>query len=58
MLLGAVVSPFEQEFTPFLRGLSPFDPLQPIALRSQVKPQTNAITELNKFIDRQIGMLV
>ena len=44
------------EFDPFLKGLSPFQPLTPIALAPQ--KQTDALSELNKFIGRQTGMLV
>jgi len=44
------------EFDPFLQGLSPFQPLTPIALAPQ--KQTDALSELNKFIGRQTGMLV
>ena len=44
------------EFDPFLKGLSPFQPLTPIALAPQ--KQTDAMSELNKFIGRQTGMLV
>ena len=44
------------EFDPFLQGLSPFQPLTPIALSPQ--KQTDAMGELNKFLGRQTGMLV
>ena len=44
------------KFDPFLKGLSPFQPLTPIALAPQ--KQTDALSELNKFIGRQTGMLV
>ena len=44
------------KFDPFLKGLSPFQPLTPIALAPQ--KQTDAMSELNKFIGRQTGMLV
>jgi len=43
-------------FDPFLQGLSPFQPLTPIALAPQ--KQTDAMGELNKFLGRQTGMLV
>jgi hypothetical protein len=44
------------EFDPFLKGLSPFQPLTPLSL-SPVQ-QKDATSELNKFIGRQTGMLV
>ena len=44
------------KFDPFLQGLSPFQPLTPIALAPP--KQTDAMSELNKFIGRQTGMLV
>ena len=44
------------EFNPFLKGLSPFQPMTPVALAP--KKQTDAMSELNKFMGRQTGMLV
>ena len=44
------------EFDPFLKGLSPFQPLTPLSL-SPIQ-EKDATSELNKFIGRQTGMLV
>ena len=44
------------EFDPFLKGLSPFQPMTPVSLAPQ--KQTDAMSELNKFMGRQTGMLV
>lgn len=44
------------KFDPFLKGLSPFQPLTPLSL-SPIK-EKDATSELNKFIGRQTGMLV
>ena len=44
------------EFDPFLKGLSPFQPLTPLTLRPV--QEKDALSELNKFIGRQSGMLV
>ena len=44
------------KFDPFLKGLSPFQPLTPLSL-SPVQ-EKDALSELNKFIGRQSGMLV
>ena len=44
------------EFDPFLKGLSPFQPLTPLSL-SPIR-EKDATSELNKFIGRQTGMLV
>jgi hypothetical protein len=44
------------KFDPFFKGLSPFQPLTPLSL-SPVQ-EKDALSELNKFIGRQSGMLV
>jgi hypothetical protein len=44
------------KFDPFLKGLSPFQPLTPLSL-SPIQ-EKDATSELNKFIGRQTGMLV
>ena len=44
------------QFDPFLKGLSPFQPLTPLTLRPV--QEKDALSELNKFIGRQSGMLV
>ena len=45
------------KFDPFLKGLSPFEVMKPVALAPQ-KQQANAMDALNKVIGRQSGMLV
>ena len=55
-LAAQLAKPDPIPFDPFLKGLSPFQPLTPIALAPQ--KQTDAMSELNKFIGRQSGMLV
>ena len=44
------------KFDPFLKGLDPFQPLTPLTLRPI--QEKDAVSELNKFIGRQTGMLV
>ena len=55
-IAAQLAKPEVVEFDPFSKGLSPFQPLTPIALAPQ--KQTDAMSELNKFIGRQSGMLV
>ena len=55
-LAAQLAKPDPIPFDPFLKGLSPFQPLTPIALTPQ--KQTNAMDELNKFLGKQKGMLV
>ena len=55
-LAAELARPDPIPFDPFLKGLSPFQMLTPIALAPQ--KQTDALGELNKFLGRQTGMLV
>ena len=55
-IVAELTKPEPIPFNPFLKGLSPFQPLTPISL-SPVK-EKDAVSELNKFIGRQSGMLV
>jgi len=55
-LAAQLARPDPIPFDPFLKGLSPFQPLTPIALTPQ--KQTSALDELNQFLGRQKGMLV
>ena len=55
-IVAELAKPDPIPFDPFLKGLSPFQILTPTAL-SPVQ-QRDAVSELNKFIGRQSGMLV
>ena len=55
-IVAELTKPEPIPFDPFLKGLSPFQPLTPISL-SPIK-EKDAVSELNKFIGRQSGMLV
>ena len=55
-LAAQLAKPDPIPFDPFLQGLSPFQPLTPIALTPQ--KQVDAVEELDKFFGRQTGMLV